>query len=465
MFYRKYAWIHANCSWSWWTTVFCISSLLCNMNRRVLQFLQSTSVKGIPRIFRTKSYFLKTLWVVSVVSFLCVTAYHVYILTCVYFEYDSVISTEEYNVDLTGSTPEAVRLPDMTFCNMNPFAVDTRSITDIPSLGSYNQRVRDLTKCVNCSTEDQNSFWALRVALQTTSGYYMHIGEKNASRLSHSKDEFLASCTVEMLSGMDPRKLPCEFIANIVRYFDFMYYNCYTLTLPLATATDLYSGVVVVLHLNNQLDIIEQQKHLTAHYMPGQMSGTLLVLHQQNQMPVLIKDGISLPSGYFMSTKLRFIRRKRLASPYGSCAYPDDMDWDYQQMTCYADCLQELVFKNCGCIDYTSYNEGLELLAEAGFTPCLSVKQDKERLLENWMCMKRTHVNYTTHCLLKCPPLCEELLYHYDVSFCRYCTTFNFCRLFKLFVSKYNYTRLSTSFPNEAQWLAFEHQYIMYIFM
>ena len=179
---------------------------------------------------------------------------------------------------------------------------------------------------------------------------------------------------------------------------------------------DLYSGVVVVLHLNNQLEIIEQQKHLTAHYMPGQMSGALLVLHQQNQIPVLIKDGISLPSGYFMSTKLRFVRHKRLASPYGSCASPDDMDTDYQQMTCYADCLQELVFKKCGCIDYTSYNEGLDLLAEAGFSACLSVKQDKERLLENWMCRKRTHVNYTTHCLFKCPPLCEELLYHYDVS-------------------------------------------------
>ena len=226
---QQYAWIYANCSWLWWTIVFYISSLLCDMNRRVLQFLQSTSVKGIPRIFRTKSYFLKTLWIVSVVSFLCVTAYHVYILTLVYLEYDSVISTEEYNVDLTGTTPEAVRLPDMTFCNMNPFAVDTRSIADIPSLGSYNQRVREMTTCENCSPDDQNSSWALRMALQITSGYYMHIGEKNASRLSHTKGEFLASCTVEMLSGMDPRKLPCEFIANVVRYFDFMYYNCYTL--------------------------------------------------------------------------------------------------------------------------------------------------------------------------------------------------------------------------------------------
>ena len=387
------------------------------MKRRLVQFLKGSSVKGVPRIFRTKSHFLRTLWIISVISFLSIASHQAYLLTADYVEHTTIVSIKEHHVDLTGATPEAVRLPDITFCNMNPFGVDTENFSDIPSLYSYHQRVLEVTECDGCSLEKRKSLWELRVALQTTRGYYIHVGKINAQRLSHTKDQFLASCTVEMLSGMDPRKLPCEHIAIFDYYFDFMYYNCYTLRIPMATSTDLYSGVLVVLHLNNYQNVIKQQQYLNSRYMPGQMSGAVMVFHHQNQIPVLIKDSINLPSGFYMSTKLRFIRRKRLPPPYGSCKHVNEMDGGYKQLACYSDCLQKQVFLECGCVDFTSYNNrAFEFAAFVGFPACLSVKRSKEWLYEKWICVKRTHVNYTTHCLFSCPSLCEELMYNHDVS-------------------------------------------------
>ena len=383
------------------------------MTRRVLQFLQSTSIKGIPRIFKTKSRFLKALWITCVISFLGMTAYQVYLLVHGYLEYESVMSTTEYNVDLTGATHKKVRLPDMTFCNMNPFAVDTRKITGVPSLEVYSQRVREMTECEDCSPEQQDTMWELRVALQTTTGYYMHIGLENARRLSHTEDQFIAACTVEMLSGMDPRKLPCKYVTTVFPHFDYMYYECYTIRIPRATSTDLYTGIVVVLHLNNHLDTIEQQKYLTAHYMPGQMSGAVMAFHHQDEIPVLAEKGISLPSGFYMSTKLRFVRRQRLPHPYGM----RNEDSDIQDITCYADCLQEHVMSHCNCIDYASPDIALAIYTDLlGLEPCLSLNQSREELFEKWICMEETRLNSTTYCQSMCPVLCDELIYDYAVS-------------------------------------------------
>ena len=225
--------------------------------RPLLQFLKNTSVKGIPRIFQTKSYFLRTIWIVSVISFLCIAAYQVYSLKCGYIERATIVSLNEYQGDLTGTKSEAVRLPDITFCNMNPFAVDTRKTADILSLESYHRWVLDVTSCGNCSLDRQNFLRELRLALHTTDGYHIQIGQRNAARISHTEDQFLASCSVEILLGMVPRILPCKGIVTVQRYFDPVYYNCYTLKIPSATPTEIYNGVIVVLHLNNYPDIIE----------------------------------------------------------------------------------------------------------------------------------------------------------------------------------------------------------------
>ena len=386
--------------------------------RPLLQFLKNTSVKGIPRIFRTKSYFLRTIWIVSVIIFSCIAAYQVYSLIFGYLERATIVSLNEFQGDLTGTKSETVRLPDITFCNMNPFAVDTSKTTDILSLESYHRWVLEVTECENCSQELQKSLRELRMALHTTDGYRIQIGKRNATRISHTEDQFLASCSVEILFGMVPRILPCKSIVTVQRYFNPVYYNCYIIQIPPATPTEIYNGVIVVLHLNNYLDIINQQQYLDTHYNPGQISGALMAFNPQTQDPELLKSGINLPSGFFVSAQLSLVHQKRLPHPYGKCQPVDDITGTYQQMACVSTCLQRHVMNQCGCIDYTGYHYIVFHLIEfySNLLPCLSVNHGKKLLVDQWLCRKKTYLNHTTRCVDSCPPLCEEVIYDYDVS-------------------------------------------------
>ena len=386
------------------------------MKRRIIEFLKATSVKGVPRTFRTNSPLLRTLWIVSVVSFLITASYLTHLLTNDYLGYASVISLREYNIDLTGTTLDTVRFPDITFCNLNPFAVSTHNLTNIPSLEAYHKRALDMTSCEDCSLEQQRALKELRVELLTTSGYYIHIGASKAKSISHSQDRFIVSCMIRLLSGMHPRKVPCEGVATIAPYYDYMFYNCYTVKLPPGTPENMYEGIFVVLQLGNHVDIIEQQKYLTPHYIPGQMSGAMMIFHQQNHLPSVLRDAINLPSGNFMTAKLRFNHRKRLPYPYGTCQHKDGLKSRYQQIICYSTCIQTLVLKSCACVDYTSYNDFFDLLAQVGIPPCLSLKVGKQRLHDNWECAKQIRLNSTSHCLSSCPIPCEDLTYSYDVS-------------------------------------------------
>ena len=386
------------------------------MRRRVIEFLKQTSVKGIPRIFRTKSYILRTVWVISVTCFLSMAAYQVILLTKGYLEYTSVISVKEYHLDLSGQTNNPVNFPDITFCNLNPFSVNTQNLNGIPSLEDYHNDVVRKTSCDNCSIEQQNDLLELRRDVLTTSGYYIYIGATNAKMVSHTQDQFVVSCYALTLSGMHQRKVDCKGFGTVVPYYDHMYYNCHTVKLPPSTPKEIYFGMIVVLHLNNHPEIIKQQRFLTPHYIPAQMSGALMVLHEPDHIPVVMRDAINLPPGYFVSSKLQFVQRNRLADPYGNCKHKREMGVHYQQIICYSTCVQISVLRSCGCVDYTGYNDFFDMISKSGVPACLSVKISSQRLHENWECVKKIRLNSTLNCLSTCPIPCEELEYSHDVS-------------------------------------------------
>ena len=402
--------------WILTRTLYFIFSKQWMMKRQLLEFLQSTSLKGAPRIFRTKSYFLRTLWTISVISFLAMAIHQAISLVVEYNSFPLVVSINKRNLELGTAGSRDGRLPDITFCNMNPFAVNIHECTDIPSLKSYNQRVQELTECRNCSQELKTISLEIRQALQTTTGYYAHIGRKYAERLSHKKENFMASCTIEILSGMNIRRVPCESITTIDHYMDFMYYNCYTLKTPLTARTGIIWGVIMVLHLDNHPDILEQQKYFVSHHTPGQMGGALMAFHQHAQDPALMFDGINLSSGLYMTTKLRFLQTYQMSVSYSTCQNVDEAK-GYNEIECYTNCFQRHVYNECGCVEYTHFNTSFDEYVP----PCLSVNQDQDWLYGKWVCVQEIHMQTSTqnYCQELCPTPCEELTYEYDVSYCQ----------------------------------------------
>ena len=85
------------------------------LKNAVQTFAQTTSVKGIPKAMKTKSHFLKCVWILGTLMGLGCALFLVITLTLAYFAYDTVVKIEK----CVDCKPE---FPDITVCNLNILA-------------------------------------------------------------------------------------------------------------------------------------------------------------------------------------------------------------------------------------------------------------------------------------------------------------------------------------------------------
>ena len=81
----------------------------------VKTFLETTSVKGVPRMMKSRSVTLCLLWFTSVVLGAAIAAYFLAKLLILYFNYTVTVSIEEQMVTNIG-------FPSLTLCNLNALA-------------------------------------------------------------------------------------------------------------------------------------------------------------------------------------------------------------------------------------------------------------------------------------------------------------------------------------------------------
>ena len=125
------------------------------MVNKVYEFCQITSVKGIPRLLRTKSVFMRFVWTFSVIGFLCTAAFQAVLLTMEYYEYKVYTSTGEVLLDYFDQTNGVIGTPDITLCNVNPFASNSSLIRDVPTMKEYFKLAEQATECDHYSTEEE----------------------------------------------------------------------------------------------------------------------------------------------------------------------------------------------------------------------------------------------------------------------------------------------------------------------
>ena len=96
------------------------------VERAVHDFLTSTTVKGIPRVFRDSPCCVRLLWLAAFIFGSSVAASLLYRLITTYCRHELVISVHE-NTTLH-------QFPDLTLCNLNPLAsvhISTERIRDL----------------------------------------------------------------------------------------------------------------------------------------------------------------------------------------------------------------------------------------------------------------------------------------------------------------------------------------------
>ena len=388
------------------------------VTNKVLEHGRITSLKGIPRLLRTKSPFMRFVWGVSFVCFLTLAAGQGILLTISYFQFSTVISIRETPLELTGSSPNIIQLPDITFCNINPFATNFTDDTRILSIEDFLSMVRDTTRCDKCAKEEEASMMRLRDELLSTRGYYIQIGGINAQRISHSKESLIASCHVWFMSGMHPTTLPCEAVMSVKGYQDSMFYNCYTIrSSELKHKETVHISLIVTFHLD-MYGINKYPIPLAAHPQMRYLSGLSFNFHESGSVPVFVKDKLLIQSGLFTDIKVRAQRHRRLSEPYGQCVEHTAKDSEYSlnstysQLVCYSLCKQRVVLDTCDCFDYNNF---VSIHKTTNQRVCFKMDLGREQVMKDWTCVQNARAVGAVSCVEKCPLPCNELQFETKV--------------------------------------------------
>ncbi len=386
------------------------------------RFCQSTSLKGVPRILKTKSLGLRSMWAVAVFTFLAVSGLQAYNLIVEYLQYPTVTVVREKGFNMTHSTE--VIMPDVLVCNLNPFAytVTKHNNKHIPSLEDFYNHVMHVTQCIgNCTQQQIKLMLQIRDDLLTYTGYYQYIGRDGITQVSHSKDGFIVSCQLDILDGMSIGRVPCDETVRITHVINSVYYNCHALQIIKQSIRKLILGFTITLFLDN-FDM-SHTSYLTIDSESSQATGALVTLYRPGTPPLIRRNGILLSPGTLTDVKFQIENRKRLHQPHGVCSgvnYMSDMT-NYTKFTannmdlCLSFCLEKRMEDMCGCIDVLSLHVRHNRASHIPFCGCLMSRASD--FFGRYMCAKtkRTLV-LMTDCLNKCPLPCSELFYIFKTS-------------------------------------------------
>ena len=377
---------------------------------------RQTSVKGIPRLLRSRSRIMQSVWTISIFCFLSTAIYHSWLLIQAYLKCGTLTSLQERTLQFSPSNMASLKLPDMTFCNLNPLANEFHDVPDIPSMESYVNEIRKWSPCRRCSKQFNKTMEQLMGDLFSTMGYFTYVGAHNTQRIGHSQESFIAYCQFWETSGLLSRLAPCERIAHFDHYQDPMLYNCYTLKIPetISTSTSI-TGFILVFHLDNYGTndgprILHPRTHL------GYMDGVIFAMHERGDPPVLEQKGIYIQAGLFSDMKVKTQHRKRLPAPYGQCketTYENNERVKYSQDLCFFRCMQRNIIKECGCVDS---NICVDVYSNISVEPCLTTAYGYDYVRQKYKCADHVKALYANHCIQLCPLPCEQYDHLYEVS-------------------------------------------------
>ncbi|RMZ96413.1 DEgenerin Like [Brachionus plicatilis] len=366
-------------------------------------WIESSTVHGVPNIFRNKNWILKFFWTFCV---LCSSGYCVFNLT------KTLIDYFEFNVitEIRNERMASIQFPAVSFCNKNPFNLGKNgTIIDF-----LKKEILDLKNNISTLNEkNENTFLSLVDR------------DFHFSKLVNKYEHFLPNVSF----GLNEMIVNCEFQINECNKQNFEYFwlpsygNCFKFNsgknsigekisiedskIPgkkYGLRLELFSGF-----LNKDLDLIRS-------------SGINLFIHNHSTVIFSESDSISLSNGFEFDIVVSQEYSYKLSKPHSNCikdptsinSFQSDLYRKsielygrYQQKTCLIMCYHEFIKMKCDCY----YPEALGATYN---TSCNSNHQMK--------CSQNEYLNYlnsdhSLKCFDMCPKECETFYYKTMLSF------------------------------------------------
>ncbi|PAA90410.1 hypothetical protein BOX15_Mlig007558g1 [Macrostomum lignano] len=334
-------------------------SVMQIISMNFVRYCQTTSLRGVPKIVKTKEKFLKVVWA----SF--VLAFFLGCLTCLALIINQYLAHDVIHQPKTMRN-YSVEFPSFTVCNTRPLS--QAGIAYIRSHGlmlpkeysqHYIRAIRNTARNMNgLKTELFNL--TVKDALSTifdTKGYYENMPAGiDMNQFGHALEQTILLCESTILMNSFKRSKICDSIGHWTQTYDNKFLNCYTFT---ADANHTKSILTV------RIMAFTNERNLTycpdcSNFPATQVSGLRVQLHNAGNYPEVQEEGLNIKPGSL--TEIRFDTKQWMMKepPHGRCSetVPPTLQFNgtnftYSYQACKNKLLHEQIHRQCGCLDST----------------------------------------------------------------------------------------------------------------
>lgn len=387
-------------------------------------FCDHTSAHGWPRLAHQRRWIWRLVWFILTLGAWTAATIHILSLVSYYLQFPTELKTE---VEMA-----SIDFPSVTICNIQPISqTNAKQLQDDNTSLYYRwdnitkNYLRTLALKYNASQKYQELYNRLRQPI----GFFENIGSE-AIIVGHQSLDLLNSCTFGIKQ--------CNLI-NFSFYQDPAYYNCHTFnggqivgneqSKLTVRSSGQQEGLSLILYLESDNgDQLYNGTYYTYSNI-GNAAGTRINVHPPNSRPQPLAEGVDIPPGVSASVGVSMSQYFHLDDPYGFCEELDknkngeEPYYQYTMQTCVAQCQQNYIMRECGCISaLLSLPDNLNF-SSAKFCATLggTTMADVQELLKNIQCEsdKLGHFSSTIslqqECL--CYPPCREDTYSLDISY------------------------------------------------
>ena len=316
--------------------------------RSIAVFLETTSVKGVPKAVRSSTRCLRALWVVALLFGVYVASYFTTQLFQHYLQYDA-------NLQISEQPLQPSDFPDVTLCNLNPLANTPSGSAVVDSAVNilfhlYNPMLQSYSNDQQYNTPEDPWFQH-----NFRPGKFLEFMGTDLPENGYPTSwNFLVHC--EWVS--DQPDYNCKDNAALqLHTTDFGY--CITFHPP--PSSTVTTGFSAILFLDAS-SFVTQMPMLPTGLGNMFTEGARIVLHRQHTQPILT-EGLNIEAGDHATVSMRLERSQRLGPPYSECQSDAkvDMCWPDQAMAkigygkrqCEDYCFQKDLRDKCDCVTGT----------------------------------------------------------------------------------------------------------------
>ena len=400
-----------------------------NIRKEVKQFVESTSLKGAPRIVKSHNRCVRVFWFLVVALMLSATIYFTTQLIMEYLEYRTTMSISEYTVENDADRNKLEErydfsFPSVTICNEQPFKSDYDvSLPDgildqLNFEGTLTQHLRSVN--VSNAVRQELHEYAYLTYLASYPGLV------DLEQLGQTYDDFVIACSYITANQNENSPLECRSVGDVYYVIAPHSLSCQTIGITENDAVDVNDiiGLTAVLYLDSFSTQLSQESFDVMSKF-GRSSGIDVATHRRGTRRQTFDARTSVAPGQNVKLEVKTSGRHALPKPYSDCVETGRQLYNlfgiknpYSQQGCMMACKQQRIINSCHCIYPPFYLFFTSIpYWEYGLPLCTWFNLNNVgTVVQMTQCALDVAANSRQHCYERCKPKCARLEYTHKHS-------------------------------------------------